>query len=129
MSPAKPRVLTINGGSSSIRFALYELGERSSERLRGKDRSHRPGRDDADFDDPTGTPPDERACAGSKSAADRPVDWLAEQECLESVRAVGHRVVHGMQHTEPERVTAGAARRAAPHRARTTRSTCRARSS
>jgi acetate kinase len=27
MNPALPCVLTINGGSSSIRFAIYEVGE------------------------------------------------------------------------------------------------------
>lgn len=26
MKPANPRILTINGGSSSIRFALFEAG-------------------------------------------------------------------------------------------------------
>ena len=27
MKPANPRILTINGGSSSIKFALFEAGE------------------------------------------------------------------------------------------------------
>jgi len=27
MKPARPRILTINGGSSSIKFALFEAGE------------------------------------------------------------------------------------------------------
>ena len=27
MKPANPRILTINGGSSSIKFALYQAGE------------------------------------------------------------------------------------------------------
>ena len=33
------------------------------------------------------------------------MDWLQEQNHFESIRAVGHRVVHGMQHTSPELVT------------------------
>ena len=33
------------------------------------------------------------------------MDWLEKQNAFESVRAVGHRVVHGMQHTAPELVT------------------------
>ena len=33
------------------------------------------------------------------------MDWLQEQNHFESIRAVGHRVVHGMQHTAPELVT------------------------
>ena len=27
MKPASPRILTINGGSSSIKFALFEAGD------------------------------------------------------------------------------------------------------
>jgi acetate kinase len=27
MEPANPRILTINGGSSSIKFALFEAGD------------------------------------------------------------------------------------------------------
>ena len=27
MEPASPRILTINGGSSSIKFALFEAGD------------------------------------------------------------------------------------------------------
>ncbi len=27
MKPGKPRILTVNGGSSSIKFALFEAGD------------------------------------------------------------------------------------------------------
>jgi acetate kinase len=40
-----------------------------------------------------------------KSAATFLMDWLEEQQCFVAVRAVGHRVVYGMQHTAPELVT------------------------
>ena len=33
------------------------------------------------------------------------VPWLDEQVGLSSIDAIGHRVVHGMQHTSPELVT------------------------
>ncbi len=33
------------------------------------------------------------------------MDWLEERAGFESVRGVGHRVVHGMQHTVPQAVT------------------------
>jgi acetate kinase len=33
------------------------------------------------------------------------MDWLEGRHGFESIRAVGHRVVHGMQHTAPELVT------------------------
>ena len=36
MTAARPRILAINGGSSSIRFALYEVGAPLERRLHGK---------------------------------------------------------------------------------------------
>jgi acetate kinase len=41
MKSALPCILTINGGSSSIRFAVYEAGKTPRRRARWKDRSHR----------------------------------------------------------------------------------------
>jgi acetate kinase len=40
-----------------------------------------------------------------KSAANFLIDWLEEKSGFASIRAVGHRVVQGMQHTKPELVT------------------------
>ncbi len=100
-------VLTINGGSSSIKFALYQTGDLQKRRLYGKvDRIGLSGTN-LTFRDRTGKPQDSRRIAASdhKSAAKFLIDWLEEQDGFTSVRAVGHRVVHGMTHTEPERVT------------------------
>ena len=36
MKPANARILTINGGSSSIKFALYQVGEPLKRGLYGK---------------------------------------------------------------------------------------------
>jgi acetate kinase len=41
-------------------------------------------------------------CPDHKSAANSLIDWLEKQIDFKSVKAVGHRVVHGMKHTEPE---------------------------
>ena len=103
----KPSVLTINGGSSSIKFALYQFDEPLERKLYGKvDRIGLSGTN-LTFHDPTRNQQDSRsiAAADHKSAANFLIDWLAEQNGFESVRAVGHRVVHGMQHTAPELVT------------------------
>ena len=43
--------------------------------------------------------------ADHKSAANFLIDWLEKQNGFDSIQAVGHRVVHGMKHTEPEIVT------------------------
>ena len=100
-------ILTINGGSSSIKFALYQTGEPLKRGLYGKvDRIGLSGTN-LTFDDPTTNRQDSRKLAASdhKSAASLLIDWLEEQNSFESVRAVGHRVVQGMQHTAPELVT------------------------
>jgi acetate kinase len=100
-------VLTINGGSSSIKFALYQAGDPLQRGLYGKvDRIGLSGTN-LTFKDPARNQPESRSLAASdhKSAANFLIDWFEKQNGFDSVRAVGHRVVHGMKHTEPEIVT------------------------
>ena len=107
MKPASPSILTINGGSSSIKFALYQVGESPQRGLSGKiDRIGLSGTN-LTFNDPPGNRQDSRSLAASdhKSAVSFLIDWLEERNSLESVQAVGHRVVHGMSHTAPELVS------------------------
>jgi acetate kinase len=107
MEPANPCILTINGGSSSIKFAQYRVDEPLQRGLYGKvDRIGLSGTN-LTFNDPTGNQQESRSLATSdhKSAANFLIDWLEEPNRFESVRAVGHRVVYGMQHTAPELVT------------------------
>ena len=103
MQAAKPGILTINGGSSSIKFALYQAGETLERRLHGNmDRIGLSGTT-LRFSVPTQSPPDRRgvAVAHETSAVSFLIDWLEKLPDFEAVRAVGHRVVHGMQHAEP----------------------------
>jgi acetate kinase len=107
MRPALPCVLTINGGSSSIRFAVYESGQAPGRRLSGKiDRIGLSGTN-LTVSDVEGRPQISRRVSATdhRSAVGFLLDWLESQPSFASVKAVGHRVVHGMQHTEPERVT------------------------
>jgi acetate kinase len=102
-----PCVLTINGGSSSIRFAVYEAGEAPRRRLAGKiDRIGLRGTN-VIVNDPAGKPegPRRLAAGDHRTAVCFLLDWLEAQPVFASVKAVGHRVVHGMKHSEPERVT------------------------
>ncbi len=96
-------ILTLNGGSSSIKFALYETGASLERTLHGM--VDRIGKRDASLT--SGGKHDTQRIAGAdyKSAADSLLDWLEKQEGFASVGAVGHRVVHGMRHMEPEVVT------------------------
>jgi Acetate kinase len=107
MKSALPCVLTINGGSSSIRFAVYEAGETPRRRLDGKiDRIGLSGTN-LIVNDPAGKPqvPRRLAAADHRTAVGFLLDWLEAQPVFASVKAAGHRVVHGMKHSEPERVT------------------------
>ena len=100
-------LLTINCGSSSIRFAVYEVGETPRQRLDGKiDRIGLSGTN-LIVNGPAGEPlaPRRLAATDHRTAAGFLLDWLETQPVFASVKAVGHRVVHGMKHTEPERVT------------------------
>jgi acetate kinase len=99
-------ILTINGGSSSIKFALYQTGEPLKRKLYGKiDRIGLSGTNLTFHKDGKSQPPRKLAATDHKSAANFLIGWLEKQNGFESVRAVGHRVVHGMKHTEPELVT------------------------
>ena len=107
MKPRLPCVLTINGGSSSIRFAVYEAGATPRLRLGGKiDRIGSSGTTWT-VHDPAAEPqvPSHLAVADHRTAVALLLDWLEAQPVFASVQAAGHRVVHGMKHSEPERVT------------------------
>ena len=100
-------LLTINGGSSSIRFALFDADEPPLRLLDGKvDRVGLSGTN-LTFKDATGQSQNSRTIDSSdhRSAVGFLLDWLETQKVLASVKAVGHRVVHGMTHSEPELVT------------------------
>ena len=104
----KPYVLAMNGGSSSIKFALYRMGDPPKRRLHGKvDRIGLRGTT-LTFDDPVHNRQDSRGIGDfdHRSAATFLIDWLDKQVGLASIGAVGHRVVNGGPHySEPQRVT------------------------
>ncbi|HZL78368.1 MAG TPA: acetate/propionate family kinase [Candidatus Limnocylindrales bacterium] len=107
MKTGSPGILTVNGGSSSIKFALFQTGEPLERKLHGKvDRIGLPDTN-LTYSDPTTNQPVSRnlTAADHKSAANSLIDWLETQGGFASVKAVGHRVVHGMKHTEPEIVS------------------------
>jgi acetate kinase len=107
MKPANTQILTINGGSSSIKFALYEAINPLKRGLHGTvDRTGLSGTN-LTFNGLTKKKPEchKLAAADHKSAANALMDWLEKQIDFKSIKGVGHRVVHGMKHTEPELVT------------------------
>jgi acetate kinase len=109
MKPADPRILTVNGGSSSIKFALFEAGGSLRRILEGG--IYRIGLPEAAFRvkgaDPAGNfsrsldAPDHTAAVGAL------MDWIEERIGRDALTAVGHRVVHGgPKYSEPQRITA-----------------------
>lgn len=78
MSSARTGVLTLNVGSSGVKCAIFRPGD-----------------------------PPERVLSETarRDGADALMDWLERQPAFATVGAVGHRVVHGMRHVEPELVT------------------------
>jgi len=107
MKPNDSQILTVNGGSSSVKFALYAAVEPLKRGLYGTvDRIGLSGTN-LTFHEANGKPKARRelAAVDHKSAANSLLDWLETHPDFASVKAVGHRVVHGMKHTEPEIVT------------------------
>ena len=108
MTLEKSSVLTMNGGSSSIKFALYQMGDPPQRGLHGKvDRIGLRGTN-FEFSDPVRNQQDSRVIGDfdQQAAANFLFDWLDQQIGLASIKAVGHRVVNGgANYKEPQRVT------------------------
>ncbi len=109
MKSANPRILTINGGSSSIKFALFEAGDSLRQILEGGiERIGLPeatfrvkGESQADNFSRLVTAPDHAVAVGAL------MDWIAERKGRDALTAVGHRVVHGgPKYYKPQRITA-----------------------
>lgn len=108
MKQPNANVLAINGGSSSIKFAVYTMGDARQRRLHGK--LERIGLRDTTltFDDPSHHQHGNRIIGNfdHHAAANFLIDWLEQHVGLASLAAVGHRIVNGgADYDEPQRVT------------------------
>jgi acetate kinase len=108
MKSASPRILTINGGSSSIKFALFEAGDSLRRILEGGiERIGLPeaalrvkGLDQADNFSRLVTAPDHTV------AVEVLMDWIKERLGRVPLTAVGHRMVHGgPKYSDPQLIT------------------------
>ncbi len=100
-------VLTINGGSSSIKFALYEIDGYLKLLFYGKmenisTKNTKLSFTNADTHDENSF---DIKAANHTNAGNLLIDWLDKQDLFASVKAIGHRIVHGMKHAEPEIIT------------------------
>ena len=108
MEPSNVRILTINGGSSSIKFALFAAGDVLQRVLDGE--IERIGLPLATFKVKGLNPAD--VCSRQVTAPDHGtaveilMDWIEERGGYDALTAVGHRVVHGGPlYSEPQRIT------------------------
>ena len=104
-----PRILTINGGSSSIKFTLFEAGDSLRSILEGA--IERIGRPEASLrvkgTDPADTFSRPVAAPNHGAAVNALMDWLEDRAKGETLAAVGHRLVHGgAKYSQPLRITA-----------------------
>jgi acetate kinase len=108
MKAVEPLVLTINGGSSSIKFALFELGEPLQRRFGGSvdgiGTVHAclrvEGAEKADNFSRALPAPDHTV------AVDMLLDWIEQRLGGTPLAAAGHRVVHGgPNYSEPQLIT------------------------
>ena len=106
MEAANQHILTINGGSSSIKFALFNSGTSPKRILAGGiDRIglpdatwHAKGLDEADTFSRSVLAPNHKAAVAIL------MDWIEKRR--DSLAAVGHRVVHGgPKYSAPQRIT------------------------
>ena len=92
------RVLVLNCGSSTLKFQLIETSDSgATERKLARGIVDRIGGPASYHFETNGTSVDEKALAvaNHEEAARLVIDWLRSKPGLESIDAVGHRVVHG----------------------------------
>ncbi|MEO8765457.1 MAG: acetate/propionate family kinase [Ginsengibacter sp.] len=100
-------ILTINGGSSSIKFSLYKIEEPLTQLFYGA--VDNIGTKNATFSF-NNTLTGEKVttdveAADHERAALHLIDRLETHTGFDSIKAIGHRIVHGMKHTDPELIT------------------------
>lgn len=107
--PLHSCVLTINGGSSSIKFALFEMGQALRRLLYGKIEGI--GLSRGEFTIHSDSPGDNLSrsvtVADHAAAVDVLMDWVEQRFQPGELAAVGHRVVHGgPKYAQPQLIDA-----------------------
>jgi len=96
-------ILVINGGSSSIKFALYSMDENPNIIFSGQIK--RIGLSGPEFTIISNTQENNEIpidATNFKEAAEVLIEWLTKQKDFEQTICIGHRIVHGMKHTQAE---------------------------
>ncbi len=105
MNAGNSSILTINAGSSSIKIALYEAGNKPVLLLSGNIEKIGYGNSILIIKQ-NDTKNNFSLNAGDfNSTTIALIDWLQQQSWFSNVKAIGHRIVHGMHHTQSEIIT------------------------
>jgi acetate kinase len=105
---SSPQILAVNGGSSSIKFALFDAGDSLQRVLGGGiERIGLPGAsfhvkslNETDNFSRLLKAPDHTAAVGAL------MDWIEERSGRDALAAIGHRIVHGgPKYFKPQRIT------------------------
>ena len=106
MPTPSPSILVLNGGSSSIRFAVLRANDALTRVCSGT--MERIGHADAHLAIDDAAPAEARQPIQARDqheAVRALVQWLQQRGEADALAGVGHRVVHGMNHFDPERIT------------------------
>ena len=99
-------ILTINSGSSSVKFAVYQTADSLTRVLSGT--VERIGVSGTTLSWQTGgdrSSETRQELQHDPRGVNRLIDWLEARPEFAAVTAVGHRLVHGLSRTEPARIT------------------------
>jgi len=103
MKNENANVLVINGGSSSVKFALYSMNENPNKIFSGQIK--RIGLSGPEFTVINNTQKKNELIIDAtnfKEAAEVLIEWLKKQKEFEQTICIGHRIVHGMKHTQAQ---------------------------
>ncbi|MEO7266224.1 MAG: acetate/propionate family kinase [Ferruginibacter sp.] len=101
MKNENANILVINGGSSSIKFALFSMDENPNRIFSGQIK--RIGLSGPEFTVINNTQEQNEIIIDAtnfKEAAEVLIEWLKKQKEFEQTMCIGHRIVHGMKHTQ-----------------------------
>jgi acetate kinase len=107
MEAANTSLLIINSGSSSIKFSFYTIADLTKQPLAGELQNF--GTKSAALHFTVAASNEQNNISIQSDLPDDELrffmDWLENQEPFMSTGVIGHRIVHGMQHTQPEEIS------------------------
>jgi acetate kinase len=98
-------ILAINGGSSSIKFAVFGIEKDIKQTIKGKiDRIGLDGNGDFSFFESDSSEQKNKKIKveSYSAAADYLLTWFHKKIGFDSINTIVHRLVHGMQNTKPQ---------------------------